>query len=57
MAMEMAMDQWTAMDDNGGGWQQWTETEIDSNGNCDGPEDSKNGQQWRWTMTMDGDSD
>ncbi len=33
MAMEMVMDKRTAMDGNGDGFQQWTETAIDSNGN------------------------
>ncbi len=40
MAMEMAMDERTAMDDNGDGQQQWMETAIDSDGNGNGAPDS-----------------
>ncbi len=42
MVMDMAMDERTAMDDNGD-WWQWTAMEMD--GNC--------GQQWRWMATDD----
>ncbi len=36
MVMEIAMEELMAMDDNGDGWQRWTEMAIDSNGNGNG---------------------